>query len=127
MGKSGLFEKAYEGDIEGTTTMLSNDPDFFGVLGIRPRFIEYLYSEKDIDKINEGIEDLELRLSHFKKLIVKYIKAKPEFTKRELSKFLGVEEWQGDKLIEDFKKLTLGYKIRSCVENTGRCYFTVEL
>ena len=28
MGKSVLFEKAYEGDIEGTTTMLSNDPDF---------------------------------------------------------------------------------------------------
>ena len=45
---SKLFEKAYEGDIEGTTAMFTNDPDFFGVTGVRPRFVEYLYTDKDL-------------------------------------------------------------------------------
>ena len=126
MGKSVLFEKAYEGDIEGTTAMFTNDPDFFGVTGVRPRFVEYLYTDKDLDKIESAIEDLENHLSIFKKLIVKYITVKPEFTKRELSNYLNVREYETEKLIDSFRKLILGNKIRDCVKNTGRCYFTVE-
>ena len=123
---SKLFEKAYEGDIEGTTPMFTNDPDFFGVTGVRPRFVEYLYTDKDLDKIESAIEDLENHLSIFKKLIVKYITVKPEFTKRELSNYLNVSEYETEKLIDSFRKLILGNKIRDCVKNTGRCYFTVE-
>tara|TARA_Y100001937_G_C7130620_1_gene337165 strand:+ start:358 stop:735 length:378 start_codon:yes stop_codon:yes gene_type:complete len=122
-----LFEKKYEGDIQGSTMLLSNEADFFGVTGIRPRWIEYLYTAEDMEKIQEGIDELENHLSIFKDLIIKYTSAKPIFTKKEMSEYLSVSEYETEKLLESYKKLYLGNQIKNCVKNTGRCYFRVEI
>jgi hypothetical protein len=45
-----VFEKEYYGDIEGTTSYLSNEPDYFGVSGVRPRLIKYEYRQEDLRK-----------------------------------------------------------------------------
>ena len=63
-----VFEKEYYGDIEGTTSYLSNEPDYFGVAGVRPRSIKYAYKQEDLRKVEDGIDMLNNRLRIYKRL-----------------------------------------------------------
>ena len=63
-----VFEKEYYGDIEGTTSYLSNEPDYFGVAGVRPRLIKYEYKQEDLGKVEDGIDMLNNRLRIYKRL-----------------------------------------------------------
>ena len=122
-----VFEKEYYGDIEGTTSYLSNEPDYFGVSGIRPRLIKYEYKQEDLRKVEDGIDMLNNRLRIYKRLLNKFIQARPNFTKKELATYLGISEHYADVVINDYKKLTLGLKIKECIEMKGKCEFEVEL
>ena len=78
-----VFEKEYYGDIEGTTSYLSNEPDYFGVSGVRPRLIKYEYRLEDLRKVEDGNDLLNNSLRIYKRLLNKSIQSRPNYTKKE--------------------------------------------
>jgi hypothetical protein len=115
----------YVGDIEGKfwfAVQASNAAGRFGGEEIEPQFIEYYFSENDLDSINEEITFIETTLGDNKKVIEDFFEGKSSYSDTELEN-LGITT----PMLSEYADLLLGIKIRDCVEASGTCNFEAEL
>lgn len=111
----------YSGDIEGKFAFgiqSSNAADRFGAPGTTPGYLEYWFSEDNLDEV---IEEL-------KRIKPAYVKVK-RFSKHHNSysddtlKEAGISRQE----MSDYADYMLGKKIRDCIQEQGECSFTAEL
>ena len=132
----------YEGDIEGKFwfgIQSSDDADFFGSTGFQPDYLEYYFDEKDLPKIQSGLDECCQRLDWRKGLLDDFFKKNDGYTREEMCKLLNVPVPETGQSIEDHQKskyhyylmwyarYELGKKILDRVKSDKFCSFRAEL
>lgn len=124
----------YSGDIEGKFAFgiqNSNAADRFGVIGQIPNFIEYYYSEDNLDDLKEELKNIEDAFGEHKPALKIYFDLYKTQDNAPLSfssyiKEGGLPELTESQLSEYYDYL-LGRKILDCIQETGTCTFDAEL
>ena len=114
----------YNGDIEGKfwfAVQPSNDADFFGVEG-RTDYLEYYYTNDDIESIEKGIATCLETLGDNKEKFDKFFERENGYNDQMLN-----EAGLNRDLLEWYARLKLGEKILNKVKETGECVFQAEI
>jgi hypothetical protein len=120
----------FTGDIEGKFwfgVQSSNAADRFGQRGYEPNYIEYYYTDDDLDEVEAEIKRIEDALGDKVSIIDNFF-----ISIRELGRFsYGDHELKdlgiNDDDLSEYADLGLGKKIRDCIKERGVCSFTAEL
>ena len=113
----------YTGDIEGKFwfgLQSSTAADRFGVSYNEPSYVEYYFSEDDLQGVQEEIENILEDLGEKIEVMDKY------FGSNNSSDML-TESGISTKEIGDYADLLLGIQIKECIEGSGQCIFQAEL
>ena len=124
----------YSGDIDGKFAFgiqNSDAADRFGVIGQIPEYLQYNYTEDDLEELQKELKNIEDAFGGHKPALkiyfdlykieddaplsfTSYIKegGLPELTKEQLS---------------EYYDYALGRKILDCIQETGSCTFDAEL
>lgn len=115
----------YSGEIEGKFwfgIQSSIAADRFGVPHNEPNYVEYCYSEEDLEGVEEEIKDIEDNLGDKLEVMDKFFDSVNGYNDEQLEE-LGISR---DELSE-YADLKLGIKIRDCIKENGGCTFDAEL
>lgn len=115
----------YSGDIEGKFWFAIQSSDAasrFGGEEIEPSYIQYYFSEDDLESVETEIQAILDTLGEKKETLDNFFKEKGSYTDAEIEE-LGVSR---DELSE-YADLLLGIKIRDCIKENGECSFEAEL
>jgi hypothetical protein len=128
----------YQGDIEGKFwfgVQSSDDANYFGGSEIELQDeetdevmeLEYFFAKEDLESINEGVQTCITDLGEFKPKLDEVFSSSNSYNPDELARQLGVGQAKYRDLMESYARLSLGNKIKKCVEDNGECRFTAEL
>lgn len=115
----------YSGDIEGKFwfgLQSSNAADRFGVIGSEPSYLDYFFSEDDLEEVENEIKNIEDSLGEKKQILDVFFKEGKGYTNKSVEE-LGVSTEE----LSDYADLKLGIKIKKHIENFGQCEFQAEL
>ena len=115
----------YNGDIEGKFwfgVQSSNAADRFGQRGYEPSYIEYYYTDDDLDEVEAEIKRIEDELGDKVEALDKFFSERYSYSDDELSE-IGIDQHD----ISEYSDLGLGRQIRDCIKERGVCSFTAEL
>lgn len=115
----------YSGDIEGKFwfgLQSSIAADRFGVTGNEPNYLEYYFTEEDLENVNSEIALIEKTLGDKIKILDDFFSQNGGYTDDDI-KALGVSR----KELSEYADLGLGIKIRDCIIKNGDCSFDAEL
>ena len=115
----------YSGDIEGKFwfgVQSSTAADRFGVTYNEPSFVEYYFSEDDLDGVEEEIERIIDNLGEKLGVIEKFFEENNGYRDEDLLK-IGINIFD----LNEYADLCLGIKIRDCIKEKGDCSFDAEL
>jgi hypothetical protein len=115
----------YSGDIDGKFwfgVQSSNAADRFGQRGYEPNYIEYYYTDHDLDEVEAEIKRIEDTLGDKLSVIDNFFTDNLGYND-EMLKNAGINY---DDLSE-YADLGLGKQIRDCIKENGACSFTAEL
>ena len=115
----------YSGDIDGKFwfgVQSSNAADRFGVIGDEPAYLNYYFSDEDLETVEEEIKAIEESLGDKKKILDDFFASVTGYNDSDIEA-LGVSK---DDLV-DYADLGLGIKIRDCIKEHGQCSFDAEL
>lgn len=132
--------RRYHGDINGkfwNIVQASNDASFFGGVESEPCYIEYAYTEDDLQDIECGLNKCRTFLGEYKQKLDAYFGKKTSYDNTQIASCLGIginekegkdiDEQTLNEILSWYARLQLGEKIRKCVEETGECNFEAEL
>jgi hypothetical protein len=115
----------YSGDIEGKFwfgLQSSVAADRFGVEGVDPNYVEYYYSEEDLEGVESEIKKIEDNLGDKLKVIQDFFSDKSGYSDSML-KENNIETQE----LSEYADLLLGIQIRDCIKEHGECNFSAEL
>lgn len=115
----------YSGMIEGKFwfgLQSSVAADRFGVSYNEPNFVEYYYSEDDLQGVEEEIQAIRDFLLNKEKILDDFFGEAGGYTNENIND-LGVSM----KELGEYADLKLGIKIRDCIKEEGYCTFDAEL
>ena len=120
------MSRSYSGDIEGSFfsgIQSSYAADRFGVSGQEPGYIEYYYSDEDLDEVVNEIKVIENNLGIQVQTIETFFKIN---NNRYNDKILEVAGIRIDEL-KEYADLCLGKQIRDCIIENGGCEFIAQI
>jgi hypothetical protein len=115
----------YSGDIDGKFwfgVQSSNAADRFGQRGYEPNYIEYYYTDHDLDEVEAEIKRIKDKLGDKLSVLDKFFSERYSYSDDELSE-IGIDSHD----ISEYADLGLGKQIRDCIKENGACSFTAEL
>jgi hypothetical protein len=115
----------YSGDIDGKFwfgVQSSNAADRFGQRGYEPNYIEYYYTDDDLDEVEAEIRRIENELGDKLEVLNKFFSERYGYSDDDLSS-IGIDNHD----ISEYADLGLGKQIRDCIKENGACSFTAEL
>ena len=115
----------YSGDIEGKFwfgVQSSTAADRFGVIHEEPNYVDYFYSEDDLESVIEEIQKIESNLGEKKNILDDFFGKVLGYTDEQLEE-LGISSSD----LSEYADLLLGIQIRDCIKENGECSFTAEL
>ena len=115
----------YSGDIEGKfwfAVQQSNCADRFGVEGQEPNYIEYYFSEENLEDVDAEILNIETALGDKLQMLKDFFSGVNGYN-NEMLKKKGITEHE----VSEYADLLLGIKIRDCINANTECVFTAEL
>lgn len=115
----------YSGDIEGKFwfgVQSSTAADRFGVTHNEPSYVEYYFSEEDLEGVEEEIERITENLGEKLIAIENFFEENIGYTDEDLLK-IGINRFD----LNEYADLCLGIKIRDCIKEKGDCCFDAEL
>jgi hypothetical protein len=115
----------YNGDIEGKFwfgLQGSNAASRFGGQECEPSYINYFFSEDDLNDVNKELERIETDLGSTMEVLNKFFEDCHGYNDDDL-KEIGVTN---NKLLE-YADYLLGVKIRDSIIENGQCSFDAEL
>jgi hypothetical protein len=96
--------------------------DRFGVSHNEPNYVEYYYSEDDLQGVEDEIQVIKDNLKNKEIILDKFFSEVGGYTDKDITD-LGVST----KELSDYADLKLGIKIRDCIKENGECTFDAEL
>lgn len=124
----------YSGDIEGKFAFAiqnSNAADRFGVIGQPPNFIEYYFTEDNLEELKEELKNIEDAFSEHKTALKTYFDLYKTQDDAPLSFSSYIKEGGLPELTEaqlsEYYDYLLGRKILDCIQETGTCTFDAEI
>lgn len=124
----------YSGDIEGKFAFAiqnSNAADRFGVIGQTPNFIEYYFTEDNLEELKEELKNIEDAFSEHKTALKTYFDLYKTQDDAPLSFSSYIKEGGLPELTEaqlsEYYDYLLGRKILDCIQETGTCTFDAEI
>ena len=115
----------YSGEIEGKFwfgIQSSIAADRFGVSHNEPNYVEYCYSEEDLEGVVDEIKVIEDSLGDKLGIIEKFFEGKISYSDNDLEA-IGI--FHDD--LSEYADLKLGIQIRDCIIENGGCTFDAEL
>jgi hypothetical protein len=115
----------YSGMIEGKFwfgIQSSVAADRFGVSYNEPSYVEYYYSEDDLQGVEDEIQAIRDTLVNKEFILDKFFSEVGGYTDKDITD-LGVSM----KELSEYADLKLGIKIRDCIKENGYCSFDAEL
>jgi hypothetical protein len=115
----------YSGDIEGKfwfALQASDAASRFGGIESEPSYIQYYFSEDDLEDVETEIQVILDKLGEKKELLDKFFEENNGYTDKQIEE-LGVSTAE----LSDYADLRLGIKIRDCIKENGECSFEAEL
>lgn len=115
----------YSGDIEGKFwfgVQSSNAADRFGQRGYEPNYIEYHYTDHDLDEVEVEIKRIKDELGNKVEILDRFFTEYYSYSDDDLEK-IGISNHD----LSEYADLELGIKIRDCIKENGVCSFTAEL
>ena len=120
----------YNGDIEGKLwfgVQSSCDASFFGVEPNEPSYLEYCFSEVDLEEIELGIKQCRKELKGYSRKLTQFFNEVDGYTNTQLAEHLGIGETKTKSLLVWYARLKLGLKIFKCVKKQGECEFSADI
>lgn len=115
----------YTGDIEGKFwfgLQSSIAADRFGVSYNEPNYVEYYFSEDDLEGVQKEIEVILENLGEKIEVIDKFFESNNSWND-EMLRVIGISNND----MKEYADLLLGIKIRDCIKENGDCRFDAEL
>jgi hypothetical protein len=115
----------FTGMIEGKfwfALQSSTAADRFGVTYNEPSFVEYYYTEDDLEGVEEEIQNIRDFLLNKEFILDDFFNGVGGYTDKDIAD-LGVSA----KELSEYADLKLGIKIRDCIKEEGYCTFDAEL
>ncbi len=115
----------YSGDIEGKFWFALQSSDAasrFGGEELEPSYIQYYFSEDDLEGVEAEIQVILDTIGEKKDLLDKFFEENNGYTDKQIEE-LGVSKDE----LSDYADLGLGIKIRDCIKENGECSFEAEL
>lgn len=115
----------YSGDIEGKFwfgVQSSTAADRFGVEHSEPSYVEYYYSDEDLERVKREIRKIKSNLGDKLKILEDFFNENVGYQDKQLHE-LGIT----DNDISEYADLLLGIKIKDCIAENGECVFQAEL
>lgn len=115
----------FTGDIEGkfwSGLQSSVAADRFGVSYNEPNYVEYYYSDDDLEGVEDEIKKIEDGLLNKKRIIESFFEKNQSYNDSSLQE-IGIS----GKDLGEYADLLLGIKIRDCIKENGSCSFEAEL
>ena len=121
----------YHGDIEGKfwfAVQPSDAADRFGVYGNQPNYLEYDFTEDNLEEVEEELENIRELLGDKKEKLDEFYKGdRPYSTDEDISDYLGIPLDELSYVLADYADYELGIEIRDSIKKIGYCHFTAEL
>lgn len=114
----------YSGDIEGKfwfAVQSSDAANRFGVSGGEPNYIQYYFSEEDLEGVETEISNIEEALGDKLQVIENFFATKESYNDKMLEE-AGITKEE----LSEYADLGLGIKIRDCIKENGECSFEAE-
>lgn len=114
----------YSGDIEGKfwfAVQSSDAANRFGVSGSEPNYIQYYFSEEDLEGVETEIANIEEALGDKLQVIENFFATKESYNDKMLEE-AGITKGE----LSDYADLGLGKQIRDCIKENGECSFEAE-
>lgn len=96
--------------------------DRFGVSHNEPSYVEYYYTEDDLQGVEDEIKNIEESLGDKLQVLDDFFKEHASYNDEMLSK-VGISREE----LRDYADLGLGRQIRDCIKENGECVFDAEL
>lgn len=115
----------YSGDIEGKFwfgLQSSIAANRFGVSYNEPNYVEYYFSEDDLEGVQKEIEVILENLGEKIEVIDKFFESNNSWND-EMLRVIGISNND----MKEYADLLLGIKIRDCIKENGDCRFDAEL
>lgn len=115
----------YNGDIEGKfwfAVQSSVAADRFGVSHNEPSYVEYYYSEDDLEGVEEELKNIEENLGDKLQVLTDFFSKVDAYNYEDLED-IGITRAD----LSEYADYTLGVKIRDCIKENGECSFEAEL
>ena len=115
----------YSGDIDGKFwfgVQSSNAADRFGVIGDEPAYLNYYFSDEDLETVEEEIKAIEESLGDKIQKLDDFFASVSGYTDKDIHA-LGITSEE----LSDYADLGLGIKIRDCIKEFGQCSFDAEI
>lgn len=117
------------GDIERKlwfAVQSSSAADRFGVTGYKPAYLEYLFVQDDLEKVQEELKVIESLIGedNLSKLN-KFFEEVNGYNDQIMIKHNILDLWNKYKI--DYADYLLGKDIEKCIIETGQCYFNAEI
>jgi hypothetical protein len=115
----------YSGDIEGKfwfAVQSSIAADRFGVSHNEPSYVEYYYTEDDLEGVEEELRNIEGNLGDKLQTIIDFFDDVYVYQDKDLDA-IGISRTD----LSEYADYTLGVKIRDCIKENGECQFEAEL
>lgn len=117
------------GDIERKlwfAVQSSSAADRFGVTGCKPAYLEYLFVQDDLEKVQEELKVIESLIGedNLSKLN-KFFEEVNGYNDQIMIKHNILDLWNKYKI--DYADYLLGKDIEKCIIETGQCYFNAEI
>jgi hypothetical protein len=115
----------YNGDITGKFwfgLQSSTAADRFGVEHNEPNYVEYYYSQEDLEGVRREIKKIKQNLGDKFQKIDDFFKTNTGYNQESLN-----EQEITNADLSEYADLMLGIQIRDCIIENGECNFTAEL
>jgi hypothetical protein len=96
--------------------------DRFGVSHNEPSYVEYYYSEDDLEGVEEELRNIEENLGDKLQTLINFFEGIYSYSDKDL-KAIGINGAD----LSEYADYTLGVKIRDCIKENGECQFEAEL
>lgn len=120
----------YHGDIEGKfwfAVQSSDAADRFGVTGTCPDYIEYVFEEEDLPRVQEELANIENILGDKLAKMDEFFETRDYCNKEELENFLGISKEETRIALSHYADYGLGKQIEACIIENGSCSFEGEI
>lgn len=96
--------------------------DRFGVTHNEPSYVDYYYSEDDLEGVESELKVIEDNLGEKLNILKTFFSRVLSYSDKDISE-LGVSQSE----LSDYADWCLGIKIRDCIKENGECHFDAEL